>query len=203
VLGRLHPTTGKTTSQEKSMRRIAFRLIIAAITLNGSSLLFAQIPTSGNVFFGYSYAHGEIAGRQPGMSGWHGSLEGKFIKWFGIVADISAQYGSVVNPQLCSIPCPNPSHRFTGSRYTVMFGPRLSLPISKYTPFVHVLLGAAHTSDSASLSDTSFSDAIGGGLDYRIIPALAARFQLDELQTRFYGGHQNHARLGLGLVIRF
>ena len=185
------------------MRRFGFLLVIAAMAMGSSSLVFAQIPTSGNVFFGYSYAHGEIAGRQPGMSGWDGQLEGKFIKWFGIVADIGAQYGSVVNPQLCSIPCPNPSHRFTGSRYTVMFGPRLSLPISKYTPFFHVLLGAAHTSDSASLSDTSFSDAIGGGLDYRIIPALAARFQLDELQTRFYGGHQNHARLGLGLVIRF
>jgi hypothetical protein len=185
------------------MRWFVLPLAIAAITLSGSSLVFAQVPTSGNIFFGYSYAHGEVAGQQPGMSGWDGSLEGKFIKWFGIVADISAHYGSAVNPQLCSIPCPNPSHRFTGSRYTVMFGPRLSLPISKYTPFLHLLIGAAHTSDSASLSDTSFSDAIGGGLDYRIIPALAARFQFDELQTRFYGGHQNHARLGLGLVVRF
>jgi len=178
-------------------------LLVAAIALGSSSMVFAQLPTSGNVFFGYSYAQGEIAGRQPGMSGWNGSLEGKFIKWIGIVADISAQYGSAVNPQLCTAPCPNPSHRFTGSRYAVMFGPRVSLPIGKYTPFVHVLIGAAHESDSASLSDTSFSDAIGGGLDYRIIPALAARFQLDELQTRFYDGHQNHARVGLGLVVRF
>jgi len=185
------------------MRRVLRSLLIAAIALGGSSVAFAQVPTSGNVFFGYSYAQGEVAGRQPGMNGWNGSLEGKFIKWIGIVADISAQYGSTVNPQLCAVPCPNPSHRFNGSRYTVMFGPRVSLPIGNYTPFVHVLIGAAHASDSASLSDTSFSDAIGGGLDYRIIPALAARLQLDELQTRFYGGHQNHLRMGLGLVVRF
>lgn len=183
------------------MRRVVRRLLIAAMALCASSMALAQIPTSGNIFFGYSYAQGEIAGRQQGMNGWNGSLEGKFIKWIGIVADISAQYGSAVNPQLGAIP--NPSHRFTGSRYTVMFGPRVSLPIRSYTPFVHVLIGAAHESDSASLSDTSFSDAIGGGLDYRIIPALAARFQMDELQTRFYGGHQNHTRVGLGLVVRF
>jgi hypothetical protein len=38
-----------------------------------------------------------------------------------MVADISAQYGSTVNPQLCAVPVSQPSHRFNGSRYTVMF----------------------------------------------------------------------------------
>jgi hypothetical protein len=183
-------------------RAVRFTLVVF-VALIGSSMAEAQIPTSGNIFFGFSHAQGEVAGRQPGMNGWNGSLEGKFIKWLGMVADISAQYGSAVNPQLCIAPCPNPSHRFTGSRYTVMFGPRVSVPVGNYTPFFHVLIGAAHESDSASLSDTSFSDAIGGGLDYRLIPALAARLQIDELQTRFYGFHQNHLRVGLGLVVRF
>lgn len=183
-------------------RLIRFSLI-AIMALAGCSLAVGQIPTSGNVFFGYSHAQGEIAGKQPGMNGWDGSLEGKFIKWIGVVADISAQYGSAVNPQLCALPCPNPNHRFSGSRYTVMFGPRVSVPVGNYTPFVHVLIGAGHENSGAGVSDTSFTDAIGGGLDYRIVHGLAARLQLDELQTRFYGSHQNHARFGLGLVVRF
>jgi hypothetical protein len=68
-----HPMLGRrasqeqTASQEKSMRRVLRSLLIAAIALGGRALPFAQVPTSGNVFFGYSYAQGEVAGRQPGM----------------------------------------------------------------------------------------------------------------------------------------
>jgi hypothetical protein len=52
-----------------------------------------------------------------------------------------------------------------------MFGPRVSLPIGRYTPFAHALLGVAHENSGGGLSDTSFGDAIGGGLDYKIVKA--------------------------------
>lgn len=183
------------------MRFVSRASLLAIVSVMGSGIAAAQVPTSGNIFFGFSYARGEVGLNTRPMYGWNGSLEGKVMKYFGVVADLGAHYGSDTQPPVGG-PVGGTTH-VSGSRYTVMFGPRVSLPIGSYTPFVHALLGAGHESSGAGLSDTSFSDAIGGGLDYKIIKGLAARLQIDELQTRFYGGHQNHVRAGGGIVIRF
>ena len=48
----------------------------------------AQIPTSGNIFVGYSYSRtNSVPGNTLSLNGWEGSLEGKFLPWIGIVAD--------------------------------------------------------------------------------------------------------------------
>lgn len=167
----------------------------------------AQIPTSGNIFVGYSFSSTEIgAGASPtaNLNGWEGSLEGKLLPWIGIVADFGAGYGS--NNQLVAITCPIPGCGPRSStslrRYTVLFGPRVSVPIGKFTPFVHALFGAAHANETGS-SDTSFATAIGGGLDYRLIHGLALRIQGDELHTRFFGSTQDHFRFSTGVDFRF
>lgn len=182
------------------MRLVSRVSLLALITFVSSGMAAAQIPTSGNIFFGFSYARGEVGLNTRPMYGWNGSLEGKMMKYFGVVADFGAHYGS--DTELPAIPVGGVSH-ISASRYTVMFGPRVSLPIGRYTPFVHALLGVGHENSGAGLSDTSFADAIGGGLDFKIVKGLAARVQIDNLQTRFYGGHQDHVRAGGGIVIRF
>src|SRR2546430_10164128 len=65
-----------------------------------TSALNAQILPKGNVFVGYSYNRAGTS--QPGafntdrsnLNGWEGSLEGKFLPFLGIVADVSGHYGS-------------------------------------------------------------------------------------------------------------
>lgn len=52
-------------------------------------------------------------------------------------------------------------------------------------------------------TDTTFALAIGGGLDYKIIRPIAARFQADYIRTSFYGTNQNNIRLSTGIVFRF
>ncbi len=86
-----------------------------------------------------------------------------------------------------------------------MLDPRVSVPIGKFTPFAHALFGGAHISDSngASNSDTSFSTAIGGGIDYKLIKGLAWRIQSDEQHTKFFNNGQNNLRLATGIVVRF
>jgi hypothetical protein len=88
---------------------------------------------------------------------------------------------------------------------TVLFGPRVSVSVGKFTPFAHALVGVGHISDSqaASNSDTAFATAIGGGLDYKLIKGLAWRVQGDELHTRFFNGTQDHFRFSTGIVFRF
>jgi hypothetical protein len=175
----------------------------------------AQIPTSGNIFFGYSYSGGNVflhdgmevqsTSHTASLNGWQASLEGKFLPWIGIVLDGAVDYGSH-SLAACGFVLP-PCHfvNIDGKRYTLMLGPQVSVPVGKVTPFAHALFGGAHMSNNGSLSssDTSFATAIGGGLDYKLIKGLALRFQGDELHTSLYSGAQNHLRLAFGIDVRF
>jgi opacity protein-like surface antigen len=79
-------------------------------------------------------------------------------------------------------------------------------------PFGEFLVGAGHISVNTTSpfpdnfvmpKDTTFAMAVGGGLDYKIIRPIAARFQADYIQTRFFGTNQNNIRLSTGIVLRF
>ncbi len=166
---------------------------------------YAQIP-SGNIFVGYSYTRTNSApGNTIGLNGWEGSLEGKFLPWIGIVADVGAGYGTNHNP-LPPITCPTtgcPSIPSSDVRkYTYLLGPRVSVPVGRFTPFAHFLFGAAHINDRGS-TDTSFATAVGGGLDYRLIHGLAWRLQMDNVHTNFFSVGENHLRFSTGVDIRF
>jgi hypothetical protein len=88
----------------------------------------------------------------------------------------------------------------------VVLGPRVSVPVGKFTPFAEALFGASHIHDSASgfsESDTSFATALGGGIDYRLIHGIGLRMQADMLQTRFFSSTQNNFRLSTGIALHF
>ena len=177
------------------MQKVA---VISLILLAFTGLAAAQVPTAGNVFFGYSYANAPlVTSNNTNLNGWNGSLEGKFLPWIGLVADLGGYYGSQTKPGVAKV---------NGSVYTFLFGPRVSVSVGRFRPFAHALFGAGRTSSSGggySASDISFSDALGGGLDYKIMKGLAWRGQLDALQTRFYGRDQNGLRFSTGIVIHF
>ena len=190
------------------MQKIAFLTIILFLFL--ATVAVAQIPTSGNAFLGYSYNRaGSLPGTSNGanLNGWEGSLEGKIFPFIGIVADISGHYGSVVPPAFCAggIGGCTP---FTvdGKIHSFLFGPRVSVSVGRFTPFAHGLVGVSHISGNSNAfsdSDTSLAYAVGGGIDYKLIPALAWRFQGDRLQTRFFSSTQNDFRFSTGIVLRF
>jgi hypothetical protein len=193
------------------------KLALAAAFIFLGTVAQAQIPTAGNIFIGYSYSGGDAFIHAPGLgrasdnaslNGWEGSLEGKFLPWVGIVADLSEHFGSHD-----VVACPGPpigppcfNAHVDAKRFTVLFGPRVSVSVGKFTPFAHALVGAGHVTDTAtglSNSDTSLATAIGGGLDYKLIKGIAWRVQGDELHTRFFGGGQNNFRFSTGIVFRF
>jgi opacity protein-like surface antigen len=193
--------------------------VVLALSLF-SALATAQVPTRGNVFFGYSFENaGSTAldlanlGR-PNLNGWEASLEAKVFPWVGIVADFGGHYGS----QSYQTPLPpngvNSTVNVNGRELTVLFGPRVSVPIGKFRPFAEAMFGTAHIKAPLSSSqvivdnfiqpnDTSFATALGGGIDYKIIKPVAWRFQGDYVQTRFFGTTQNNVRLSTGIVLRF
>jgi opacity protein-like surface antigen len=174
-----------------------------------SALANAQIPTSGNIFVGYSFENASASALdnidRPNLQGWEGSLEGKLAPFFGIVTDFSGHYGT----QSYVLPTPNglETVNVTGHEYEVLFGPRISVPVGKITPFGEFLVGLAHISASGSgapsTSNTSFATAVGGGLDYKIFRPVALRVEGDYIRTNFFSTSQNNIRLSTGIVFRF
>jgi hypothetical protein len=154
-------------------------------------LFLASLPAAAQdkveVFGGYSYMRFR-PGNDLNLNGWEASAQYKFKDWLGGVADFDGHYGS-------------PSGIGT-SVHTFLFGPQVSLP-SRVSPFAHVLLGGAHFS-AAGFSDTSFSMAIGGGMDAEIKQGISWRIiQGDYLLTRFASQTQNNGRISTGVIFRF
>ena len=188
------------------MRKIA---IVAFGLFFSATLAFAQIPTSGNVFVGYSFEHTDWAGldsglSRPNLNGWGASLEGKVFPHLGIVSDFASHYGS----ENFTLATPNgfQTEHVTGHEWEVLFGPRLSVSVGKFTPFAEGMVGIAHIHNGGTLpssSNTSFASAVGGGLDYRLIRLVAVRVEADYVNTRFFSTSQNAVRLSTGIVLRF
>jgi len=169
-------------------------VVSSAVMLCSSA--WAQIPTKGNVFFGYSYDRMPVVTNDTiNSNGWDFSLEGKFAPWVGLVADIDGHYGSGtfggVNADVAA-------HNF-------LFGPRVSVQVERFRPFAEFLVGAGHISRSNGISDsdTSFVNGVGGGLDYRVAGPVSIRGQLDWINTRFYGEGQNGVRFSTGIAVHF
>jgi opacity protein-like surface antigen len=184
------------------VRKIAF---IAFALLLFAGLASAQIPTSGNVFFGYSYYHTDLSSiDSANTNGWEASFEGKVIPFLGIVADFDGHYGSQNFPVLCPAGFGACTINASVTEHNFLFGPRVSMSIGKFRPYVEALFGGAHVNVNNGVgSDTSFATALGGGLDYKIIKPIAWRFQGDYVQTRFFGTTQNNVRISTGIVLRF
>ncbi len=181
-------------------------LLVSVVFLAG--LASAQIPTAGNVFFGYSYYNTNLSSfDRANTNGWEASVEGKFLPFIGIVADFDAHYGSqgFAIPVTCPVSIPNCSLSGTAdfTEHNYLFGPRASFSVGKIRPFAEVLIGAGHVSVHNGGSDTSFATAVGGGLDYKFLKLLAWRLQGDYVHTNLFNVAQNNVRISTGIVLRF
>ena len=162
------------------------KLSLLVLLLMFATAASAQIPTKGNVFFGYAYNRASIVTNDAqNLNGWEASLEGKMLPWVGLVGDIQGTYGNDV------------------SEHNFLFGPRVSVEVQNIRPFAHLLVGVGHIGIHDGPSDTSFTNALGGGADLKITGPFAARGQLDWIHTRFFSHGQNDTRLALGLVVNF
>jgi len=181
--------------------------ITLVILCSFATLAAAQVPTSGNVFFGYSYYSTNLSSvDRANTNGWEATVEGKVLPSIGIAADFSSHYGTEHFLLVCPLGAVNGcalSNDFNVSEQDYLFGPRASVSVGKVRPFAEFLIGAAHASANGLASDTSFATAIGGGLDYKLAKPLAWRFQGDFVHTSLFGNGHNNVKIATGIVFRF
>jgi hypothetical protein len=144
----------------------------------------AQAQEKVELFGGYSY----LRFRSSNLNGWEIAGQYKLTDWAGGVADFSGHYGS--------------TNGVGTSTHTFLFGPQISLP-SSFSPFGHLLLGGAHNS-TGGVGNSSFSMALGGGLDAELVEGIHWRLiQTDYVITQFGSRSQNSFRFSTGILIRF
>jgi len=85
--------SGKTTRHFQAAGIAVFSLVLCAAAN-------AQVPTGGNVFFGYSFENAAASSfdlanlGRPNLNGWEASLEGKVFPLLSVVVDFGGHYGS-------------------------------------------------------------------------------------------------------------
>lgn len=188
------------------MRKTFF---VSLVFLLFGSLAVAQIPTSGNIFAGYSYYNTNIDGTsRQSLNGWEGSIEGKVlpIPFVGVVADFSANYGNtkLAGPAVtCAIGVVCSPVSANSHIDNFLIGPRVAVSVGKYRPFAQALFGFGHINTNGFGSDTSFATGIGGGIDYNFLRIIGLRFQGDYIHTHLFNITQNNVRLSTGIVVHF
>ncbi len=173
-----------------------------------AGLANAQLP-GGNVFFGYSYENTnsstlDLNASRANLNGWEASFEGKLLPWVGLVADFAGHYGSQNFAEVT--PGGVQNINVTGHSQEYLFGPRVSIPVGRFTPFAEGMVGFAHIHTGGTLpgpSNTSFATAVGGGLDFRLLGPLALRGEGDYIHTSFFDTTQHNFRMSFGAVLRF
>jgi hypothetical protein len=168
--------------------------MIARLSLLLGLIFFGSLSTQAQlsadkveVFGGYSYMRLRTS-PASNFNGWELAGQYKLNSWLGGVADLDGHYGKIAGT--------------SASVHTFLFGPQVSWP-TRVSPFAHVLVGGAHLG-GGTFSNTSFSAAIGAGIDTTFAERFSWRIiQIDYLPTRFSDSTQSNARVTTGIVIRF
>jgi hypothetical protein len=175
---------------------------------------FPHAPERGNLFAGYSYTNSDVVtGYHTHLSGWNIAMEKKFLPFFGVIGDMSGQYGSANLPanSTCRSAGNSPGGCIitsTGvSQYTYLTGIRGGHSVWKLHPFAQALFGAIHTHQSVSgisSSNTGFTADFGVGTDVRLASRVSWRMQADYLTSgSSFVVSQHNVRLSVGPAIRF
>lgn len=76
------------------MRGVLRKLAVTRFILLVAGIASAQMPTSGNVFLGYSYYNTRLNASRNSLNAREATVEGKILPHIAMVADFSGHYGS-------------------------------------------------------------------------------------------------------------
>jgi hypothetical protein len=84
-------------------------------------------------------------------------------------------------------------------------GPKFAWRRPRWEPWFHGLFGGTHALPQTGNhnSKNGFAVQLGGGADYRLLPRLSARAEVDYVGTRLFGQWQNNGQATVSLVFHF
>jgi len=181
--------------------------LLVAIALFGLLSLpaFAQDTPALEIYGGYQLVHDSGADFEVDSFQYHGftaAVEGNLTSFFGIVGEFGYfKHTESVDNLEASI-----------DGIPFLFGPRVGYRSDRFRVFGHYLLGGLKSTlefdSSELLNDTSFAQAIGGGIDINLAGIFAIRpAQIDLLSVRYsegdYSSWSNYFRYSGGVVLKF
>lgn len=201
------------------------KLSFLALILCAAGVAAAQETPKLDIFGGYSYGRIKTGSFGPGnLNGWDASVTYNLTPWLGLEAEGSGHYGShLISPAVivafvCPIPQPACPPNFTiparsadQKMHTFTLGPRFTWRTGHaFTPFAHVLIGAAHANEDIDFFNgvfkqhhSSFIWKGGVGADLRLNSRASWRTQIDFLGTRFDSRMQDSFQVTTGPVFHF
>jgi opacity protein-like surface antigen len=170
-----------------------------------------------DIFGGYSYVRFQFPEAGFNANGGSGQVTYNFNQMIGLTGDFGGYHVA------------STANNGSGTIFSYLFGPKLTLREGKWSPFIQTLFGGSWlgagiegcveestirrqgTPCGASTSFNSFSMALGGGADYKFTDRISFRvFDVDYLMTRFnaaeIGGTNNtqsNIRISSGVVFNF
>jgi hypothetical protein len=84
-------------------------------------------------------------------------------------------------------------------------GPKFAWRRPRWEPWFHGLFGGTHALPQTANhnSKNGFAVQLGGGADYRLLPRLSARAEVDYVGTKLFGQWQNSGQATVSLVFHF
>jgi hypothetical protein len=164
-------------------------VLIVLLILCGSLPAEAQDMPRVQVFGGYSYTRFDSKSfgftNNTNLNGYTFAPAYNLLYGFGVVAELSGQYGSKLNFRDLAV------------------GPQFIYPRGNSRFFARVLIGDARTLVQVANTegDTARAVVLGGGMDRDISSRFAIRlFQLDYIHSTLFKDTQNNLRFSTGLV---
>jgi hypothetical protein len=164
-------------------------IVIILLIFCGNLRAVAQDMPKLQVFGGYSYTRFDSPSfgftNASNLNGYTFSPAYNLLWGFGVVAELSGQYGAKLNLRDLAV------------------GPQFLYPGGKSTFFGHFLVGDARTLVQVANTegDTARAIVLGGGMDRDISARFAIRlFQVDYVHTSLFSETQNNLRFSTGLV---
>jgi opacity protein-like surface antigen len=83
-------------------------------------------------------------------------------------------------------------------------GPKIAWRRPRWEPWFHGLFGGTHALPQiAGHGQNGVSIQLGGGADYRVLPRLSFRLEVDYVRTRLFDQWQNNGQAAAGVVFHF
>jgi len=168
---------------------IAAAVLIVLLIPSASVPVQAQAMPRVQVFGGYSYTRFDSKSfgftNDTNLNGYTFAPAYNLFYGFGVVAELSGQYGSKLNFRDLAV------------------GPQFLYPRGSSRFFARVLIGDARTLVQVANTegDTARVVVLGGGMDRDISRRFAIRlFQLDYIHSTLFKDTQNNLRFSTGLV---